>query len=584
MSVSRLRTLADFQRWRRTRARRSWYKRSFRLQVMLLVGLLLAGMLLAQGTYLNLRKAEIISQQIGERALAVAKTVASMPQIINAFELTDPSLVIQPLAERVRRETGARYVVVGNTQSIRYSHPVPARIGQRMVGGDNDRALIYGEFYVSEATGSLGSAMRGKAPVWNEAGNIIGLVSVGFMMDRVEMDVARHNSFGWILVALMICLGFAGAYWLSQHLKKVILGLEPYEIARLAMEKEAILQSIHEGILAVNREGHITLVNQQARRFLNLDDQHVLLGQPIREVVPNSRLLEVLRRGEQEFDQEMWLGDHPVVVNRVPIMHGDEVEGAVATFRSRREIVDLSHALTQASRDVDMLRAQAHEFSNKLYTISGLLQLQRIEEALALIHQETERAQAQMSFLIRHVADAILSGTLLGKLTRARELGVAFEIDEQSSLSCPLTPTGQEVMMSVVGNLLDNAFYAALNGANKEPTVRLFFTDLGEQLLIEVEDNGLGVPAPFAESIFQEGFSTKTGKHQGIGLALVAKLCRQHNGAVTLEESELGGACFTAVLDRSLCAQPGPQNARQGLQQHPQHRFQNNSNNSDEHG
>ncbi|MGO1396206.1 MAG: ATP-binding protein [Halomonas sp.] len=553
MSVSRPRTLADLQRWRRTRARRSWYKRSFRLQVMLLVGLLLAGMLLAQGAYLNHRKAEIISQQMGERALAVAKTVASMPQIINAFAIPDPSFIIQPLAERIRQETGARYVVVGNARSIRYSHPVPERIGQPMVGGDNDQALIHGQFYVSEATGSLGTAMRGKAPIWDEEGNIIGLVSVGFMMDRVAMDVARYNSLGWALVALMITLGFAGAYWLSQHLKKVILGLEPYEIARLAMEKEAILQSIHEGILAVNREGHITLVNQQARRFLNLDDEHVLLGEPIREVVPNSRLLDVLRRGEQEFDQEMWLGDHPVVVNRVPILHEGEIEGAVATFRSRREIVDLSQALTQASRDVDMLRAQAHEFSNKLHTISGLLQLQRIDEALALIHQETERAQAQMSFLMRNVADAVLSGTLLGKLTRARELGVTLEIDGQSSLACPLTSTGQEVMMSVVGNLLDNACHAALNGPSKEPNVRLFFTDLGEQLLIEVEDNGPGVPAQFAESIFQEGVSTKTGKHQGIGLALVARLCRQHGGEVTLEESELGGACFIAVLDRSLC-------------------------------
>ncbi len=119
--------------------------------------------------------------------------------------------------------------------------------------------------------------------------------------------------------------------------------------------------------------------------------------------------------------------------------------------------------------------------------------MQRIEEALALIHQETERAQAQMNFLMRHVADAVLSGTLLGKLTRARELGVALEIDEQSSLSCPLTATGQEVMMSVVGNLLDNACHAALNGPHaSEPKVRLFFTDLGEQLLVEVEDNGAG--------------------------------------------------------------------------------------------
>ena len=554
MAASRSRTLAELQRWQRTRTKRRWYKRSFRLQVMLLVGVLVAVMLLAQGTHLNFRLAETVSYQMGQRALAVAKTVAAMPEIVDAFSTPNPSLIIQPIAERVRQETGARYVVVGNAQTVRYSHPVPERIGQQMVGGDNEQALIDGESYVSEATGTLGTAMRGKTPVRDAQGTIIGVVSVGFMLERVDMDVARYTSLGWALIALMILLGFAGAYWLSRHLKKVILGLEPYEIARLAMEKEAILQSIHEGILAVNREGQITLVNQQARRFLGLPEEQVLLGQPVHDVVPNSRLLEVLKRGEQEFDQEMWLGDHPVVANRVPIIHEGELEGAVATFRSRREIVDLSQALTQASRDVDMLRAQAHEFSNKLYTISGLLQLERIEEALALIHHETERAQAQMSFLMHRVADAVLSGTLLGKLTRARELGVALDIDEQSSLSCPLTVTGQEVMMGVIGNLLDNACHAALHGPNaNSPQVRLFFTDLGEQLLIEVEDNGPGVPDGFAETIFQKGFSTKTGKHGGIGLALVARLCRQHDGEVTLEESELGGACFIVVLSRGLC-------------------------------
>ncbi|MCG6658994.1 sensor histidine kinase [Halomonas campisalis] len=556
MSSRRTEAIADLQRWRRARSRRSWLTRSFRLQVMLLVGALLAGMLLAQGAYLNHRKAEIIGDQMGQRALAVALSVASIPELIAAFDDPDPSATIQPIAERIRRETGARYVVVGNTESLRYSHPLPERLGLPMVGGDNDRALIDGDAYVSEATGSLGEAVRGKTPVFDADGEIIGIVSVGFMLDRVAMDVGEHTSLGWWLVALMIVLGFAGAYGLSRHLKKVILGLEPHEIARLAMEKEAILQSIHEGILAINRDGQITLVNQQARRFLGLAPAREVLGQPIQEVVPNSRLLEVLERGEQQFDQQMWLGDHPVVVNRVPIRHAGEVEGAVATFRSRREIVELSQALTRASRDVDMLRAQAHEFSNKLYTISGLLQLERVDDALALIHQESERAQAQMTFLREHVADPVLSGTLLGKLTRAREMGVSLEIDEHSSLGTPLTESGQEVLMTVIGNLLDNACYAAAQAEHREdaePRVRLFFTDLGEQLLIEVEDNGPGVPPPQAEAIFREGFSTKPGKHRGIGLALVSRLCREHGGAITLEESELGGAAFTVVLDKSLC-------------------------------
>ncbi|WP_355659893.1 sensor histidine kinase [Halomonas salifodinae] len=556
-------SLQDALSWRR-RGQRRRRLRSFRLQVMLLVGALLAGMLLAQGAYLNHRKAEIIADQMGQRALAVAVSVAAIPEVIAAFDRADPSAIIQPIAERIRRETGARYVVVGDRQGIRLAHPLPERLGLPMVGGDNDRALVHGESYVSEATGSLGEAIRGKTPVVDGQGHIVGIVSVGFMLDRVAMDVGRYTGLSWALVALMVVLGFAGAYGLSRHLKKVILGLEPHEIARLAMEKEAILQSIHEGILAINREGRITLVNQQARRFLGLPDERQVLGEPVQEVVPNSRLLEVLERGEQQFDQQMWLGDHPVVVNRVPVRYDGQIEGAVATFRSRREIVELSQALSQASRDVDMLRAQAHEFSNKLYTIAGLLQLERVREALALIHQESAQQQARMSFLRDHVADPVLSGTLLGKLTRARELGVTLEIDPDSSLGAPLTATGQEVLMSVIGNLLDNACDAALqkggqggDGESGEGArVRLFFTDLGEQLLIEVEDNGPGVPAERAATIFEEGFSTKPGKHRGIGLALVARLCRQHGGEITLEESELGGAAFTAVLDKSLCQAP----------------------------
>lgn len=549
----------------RRRGQRRRRLHSFRLQVMLLVGALLAGMLLAQGAYLNHRKAEIIADQMGQRALAVALSVASIPEVIAAFDTPDPSATLQPIAERIRRETGARYVVVGDRQGIRLAHPLPERLGLPMVGGDNDRALLHGESYVSEATGSLGEAIRGKTPVFDARGEIVGIVSVGFMLDRVAMDVGRYTGLSWALVALMVVLGFAGAYGLSRHLKKVILGLEPHEIARLAMEKEAILQSIHEGILAINREGRITLVNQQARRFLGLPDERQVLGEPVQEVVPNSRLLEVLERGEQQFDQQMWLGDHPVVVNRVPVRYDGQIEGAVATFRSRREIVELSQALSQASRDVDMLRAQAHEFSNKLYTIAGLLQLERVREALALIHQESAQQQARMSFLRDHVADPVLSGTLLGKLTRARELGVALEIDPGSSLGVPLTAIGQEVLMSVIGNLLDNACDAALQGAaqardenGEGARVRLFFTDLGEQLLIEVEDNGPGVSADRAATIFAEGFSTKPGKHRGIGLALVARLCRQHGGEITLEESELGGAAFTAVLDKSLCQAPAP--------------------------
>ncbi|WP_445399767.1 ATP-binding protein [Zobellella sp. An-6] len=526
----------------------------FRTQVLLLVGTLVAATLLVQGTYLHHRQGQIITEQIGLRAMNVAQTVARIPAIVDAFDSADPAAIIQPLAEQIRIETGARYVVVGNSAGIRYSHPLPERLGLPMVGGDNERALIGGEAYISEAEGSLGEAIRGKAPVFSADGDIIGIVSVGFMLEKVDVDIDNYLALGWVLVGLMVLLGLAGAAWLAQHLKRVILGLEPHEIARLVMEKDAILQSIHEGIVAVNREGRITLLNQAARRYLDLPPQAEALGLPVQELVPNSRLREVLSSGERQFDQEMWIGEHPVVVNRVPIIHEGRVEGAVATFRSRQEIRELSLALNAVSRDMDALRVQAHEFSNKLYTISGLLQLNKPQQALALINQETAREQAQLATVLEQVADPLVGGILLGKLADAAEKGVQLDIVEHSALHTPLSPGGQEVVLSVLGNLLNNAVDAALQNREEAPRVRLFFTDLGEQLLFEVEDNGPGVDPGLLAHIFQDGFTTKQGKHRGIGLALVRRLCLEHGGDVSLEDGDLGGACFIVTLAKARVA------------------------------
>ena len=526
---------------------------SIRTQLLVLVGALLAVILGMQGVYLNLSKADLLSEQIGMRALSVAKTVAVIPELVNAFDDPDPAAIIQPIAERVRKETGAAYVVVGNREEIRYSHPVPERIGGRMVGDDNDPALIEGRSYVSLATGTLGEAMRGKTPVRNASGEIIGVVSVGFMLEKVSQDVGRYLYLGWLMIAGSVFMGLTGAVWLSAHFKRLILGLEPREIARLVNEKEAILQSIHEGIVAVNKEGHITLLNQSAKRTLGIRDDREYLGAPIDQLVPNSRLQEVLTQGEKQYDRELWVGDVPVVVNRIPIFNPQGgVDGAVSTFRSQKEIRELYTALKKVSADADLLREQAHEFSNRLYTISGLLQLNQIDEALAMIHQEGRAEQDEVRFVLQHLKNPVLGAMLLAKMNTARQKCVQFELDNNSSLEIDLNQQGQDVLMKVMSNLIDNAFDAAIEREGVAARVRVFFTDLGDQVLIEVEDSGLGLQPDELAVITQQGYSTKEGDHQGIGLALIQRYATMYSGNLYLEEGELGGACFVVTLEKSL--------------------------------
>jgi len=521
----------------------------FRAQMVLLVGSLLVLMLGIQGLYLNQRYAALMEDQIGQRALNVARTLAANGLLIEAFVAPDPVSVIQPLAERVRQQTGASFVVVGNRESIRYSHPLPDRLGQRMVGEDNDPALNHGAEYISRATGSLGPSIRGKVPVRDAGGAIIGVISVGFLANEIEDRIAADMRSNFLLMVGIAGLGLLGAFWIANRFKRAILGLEPHEIARRLQEKDAILQSMHEGLVAVNAQGRITLANAGARRFLSGSEGQDPSGQDILQALPLSRLHDVLRTGEAQYDKETWVGEQLVVVNRVPILVDGRVEGAVATFRSRMEILELSRSLAEVRQLADSLRAQAHEFSNKLHMLAGLLQLGKVQEAIALIGEESRLEQARLTLLQNRVHDAALCGLLAGKLMRASSQGVQIEVDEGSSLQSELSASGRHALTCIIGNLVDNACEAP-RPAGCSPMVVLSFTDLGTSVVVDVDDNGCGVDSAHVEQVFERGASTK-GDGRGIGLALVRQLCRELGGDITLEPGEQGGACFVAVVDKA---------------------------------
>jgi len=238
-------------------------KRPFSLQtklILFVLVMLLVVISLLGATFLVMLQ-QIIEEQIGKQALYVATTIALMPEIRKAFKSDRPWEIIQPLVEPIRQRVGAKFIVVGNREEIRYSHPIPDRIGRKMVGGDNARALIRGESYVSKAVGSLGPSLRGKVPIRDENGAIIGVVSVGFLIDSINQLVARYQMrlIGVTLLAFLV--GFLGAVMVARTVKRSIFGLEPEEIASLYKERNAVLESVREGIVVIDRHGTISLVN-----------------------------------------------------------------------------------------------------------------------------------------------------------------------------------------------------------------------------------------------------------------------------------------------------------------------------------
>ncbi|GEL78007.1 ATP-binding protein [Tenuibacillus multivorans] len=485
---------------------------------------------------------------IGQRALDVATSISLMPEVIDAFELEEPSEVIQPIAESIRERVGAEFIVVGNQDSIRYSHPQEFKIGRTMVGGDNDQALVHGQYYKSEAVGSLGPSLRGKAPIINDQGEIIGIVSVGFMLDDIRGMVYDRLIVIFITALVVLGLGIVGGVFLTRSIRRDILGLEPHEIVSFYRERKAVLRSIKEGIIAIDQDGKITILNHSAREMLGLTEDAKF--KPIDEVLPNTNMKQVLENGEPNVDDEIILKDRVVIVNRTPIYENGEVAGVVASFRDKTEIQEMLNTLSEVKSYSEDLRAQTHEYTNKLYVISGLLQLGHYDEAIRLIQEESNQHNYQTKTLFSHIEDQTIQAILLGKIGKASEKKVELNIDENSSLSPLPKHINTSKMITILGNLLDNAIEAASESDNNEVT--FFATDLGNDIILEVSDQGTGIPKELQRHIFEKGFSTKDEDDRGYGLSIVDEVVNELSGTIEVQ-SEVGkGTVFTVYLPKRM--------------------------------
>ncbi|TWT25247.1 sensor histidine kinase [Planomicrobium sp. CPCC 101110] len=519
--------------------------------MILLIGSLILAVVLVMGVFLNYFMTDTLEAQLGEQALSVAESIALNPAIALAFSEDDPAAIIQPLVSPIQQSIDAEFIVVGNMDEIRYSHPNPGQIGQKMVGEDNARALFFGETYLSKATGSLGNSLRAKVPIYSDD-KIIGVVSVGFLADDIQTLIGNYNKELWLMLLSIGLVAALAAIGIASYLKHKLHGLEPEEISRLLLQKETILQSTHEGIIAVNSKGQITLLNHMAQQLLFGGDASAdkLIGEPIGRVLPTSDLPEILATQKSHYDKEHRYGGHAVYVNSGPIFYENTLIGAVSTFRNKTEIDQLTKELSQVKQYANALRAQTHEFSNKLYTISGLVHLNKKQEVLEFIRMENDIQQEWIQQLIGKVSDPLISGILLGKLNQASEQQANLAISPDSRLKTPLTDPQKEALLAAIGNLIDNALDAVKENPAGNRRISLYFTDVGTDILLEIDDSGPGIPMESEGRLFNEGFSSKTGKDRGYGLSTTRRLAMLAGGELHMEESDLGGACFVVSLPK----------------------------------
>lgn len=499
-------------------------------------------------SYLLISKA--VGNEIGERALSIAHTTANREDIKIAFESNDPSATLQPIALSIQQQTGAAYVVIGNKEEIRYAHPNTEKIGNKMVGDDNDKALIEGLSYITYATGTLGEAVRGKSPVKNQQGEIVGVVSVGFLQTKITSTLLSYGKYISLIIIIVIILGVIGARILSNRIKKDLLDYEPIEIAKILMEQKTLIESVREGIIMVNDKGIITLINQSATN--TIFDGELVLGRSILDVIPNTQLIKVMKSQQQQLDRPMYINGKKTIVNRKPIFDGENVIGAVSSFRLQSEIDLLADELSQVTQYIESLRAQTHEYNNFLYTISGLIQLQSYKEALELIHTERIGNRSLIYFMSQRIKDTYLSGIIIGFYNRAKELKVNLQLDESSYCKSLTKQIEKHLIISILGNLVTNAFEAVEHLPEQHRLVRLYIFDHGNELIFEVEDSGKGITPEDMDTIFTKKQSTKDKKLRGYGLHIVKQNLLELSGTISIEKGDLGGALFIVSIPKEV--------------------------------
>lgn len=495
---------------------------------------------------LYLHSQDGIAKQAGAESLAIAQTVASNQRVVAAVTQPDGARIIDPIAERVRRATGAAFVVVANRRGVRLSHPNPKLIGKSLLHdpGEDPAATFAGKTFVGEQPGSLGRSMRAKVPIWNARGRVIGLVSVGVLEKALATEF--RASLPVILIPLLVALTLAttGAFLLARRVKRQTFGLEPEEIGVLLEQREAMLHGVREGAITLDPAGRITLINDQAQRLLALDAD--VVGWRVEDVVPEGRLHDVLTGRVPGQDEVVVVGERVLVANRMPVEVRGRPIGAVVTLRDRTELDALSRELDEVRKLADALRAQEHEFQHRLHVISGLIELGRYDDAVQEINRSSLLHQELAASLVDRVGDPILAALLLGKAAVASELGVRLDVH---AAELPKELEDVRSLVAMLGNLIDNALESATEGGRGGHVDVAFHVEGGE-LVIAIHDSGPGVDPALTEEIFRDGFTTKVARggqqKRGLGLALVSQEVRRRYGTIQVENVD--GARFTVRM------------------------------------
>lgn len=480
------------------------------------------------------------SDSRGARLRAAAEALAGTEAVQDEMARPQVRTALSFYAQQRADTVGATAVHITDAEGVVFASTDPSSYGEPVDLGPG--TVLEGRTWTGDVDDHGDRAIAAEVPIYSndDPDTLVGVAVVTEdyppFADRLRQSLDDMAVF----LGLGLMLGVVGSWLLARLIKRRTRGLEPAEIAALADEREALLTSIREGVVAVDGAGTVTVTSASARELLGLPADAV--GRRLDDLGLPEPVRLLLAGTDEVHDAVVVVDGRAVVVNRNPVAGA---AGTVTTLRDRTELLALESELQVRRSVTDTLRAQTHEFSNQLHTISGLVQLEEYDEVGRLIGTLTRRRAAISDEVTAKVEDPAVAALLIAKTSLAAERQVGLELTPDTALP-HLDAELSADLTTVVGNLVDNALDAAGSGG----TVTLGLRLRGDDVVLDVADSGPGVPPERVEEIFHRGFSTKpadaTGR--GVGLALVQVVCERRGGSVTVGDGPDGGAVFTAVL------------------------------------
>nr|WP_321273974.1 sensor histidine kinase [uncultured Vibrio sp.] len=509
----------------------------------LLSGVMLLGML-SWWSYSAYQLDEILTHQISLRAQVQSQQLSLLPSLVTAVS-SGKAEAVSEIITAVQAVSDADFITVSDKNGIRLAHPVEARIGLHVTGGDIERALNTGDSYLSYGIGSLGPSIRYISPILSDDGNVIGMIKVGYLIDTVDLWTSEQLLpllvFG--LGAVCICIWLSWKF--SHYVRKQMQEMEPWQLKQALKTYQGVLEATYEGLVAINSKGHVYLINDSARSMLNYNLEH---GEAFIDGIDNPTSFSLA--GEDYINGLIRVNGKNLVVNRVTLRTSTgEPYGAVFSLRDQNELHVLSEKISQVNQYMENMRVARHEYQNKLSTISGLLQMGAYEKALAVCLSQAKASQSQLDSLNALKGRPTLSALILAKASKANELDVAFSIDCQSDLSRLSKRLSEEQLCALIGNLAQNSLDAVKG--KEDGRVDIHISESECEYTIQIVNNGPMVESEL-ETLCELGFTSKlSNSEHGVGMHIVRSVVEQGRGHMELDSDEIETA-FTVYFSKEM--------------------------------